>query len=196
MTEIKQILLDQVERLVSLNEKAKEALINITSTTEVKKKDLIVEPAQVAHYRYFVTQGSFRSYLIDSAGKEHTVQLVSEGLYITDFCSHLYKYPATLYVEALEDSIICKLHYNDVEALCQKYHAFSEYFRLTTQEEFSTARHRALAIISKTAEERFLDLSRSNPEWIQRIPQKVIASYLGMTPEFLSKIRRQLSTKS
>ena len=86
--------------------------------------------------------------------------------------------------------------YDDIEGLCKEIHALSEYFRITTERAFAFSRKRALSNLSLTAEERYLELLNRYPNMIKRVPQKVIASYLGFTPEFLSKIRRDLASKS
>ena len=141
-------------------------------------------------------KGAFRSYIIDDEGKEHTVQIALEDWFVSDFYSYITQTPATLFVEALEDSTILQMTYDDIEGLCKEIHALSEYFRITTERAFAFSRKRALSNLSLTAEERYLELLNRYPNMIKRVPQKVIASYLGFTPEFLSKIRRDLASKS
>ena len=100
------------------------------------------------------------------------------------------------YAEALEDSIIFQMSYDKMEALCKEIHAISEYFRLTTEKAFAFSRRRVISKISKTEEERYDEYATKYPDIIQRVPQYVLASYLGMSPEFLSKIRKQKASKN
>ena len=119
-----------------------------------------------------------------------------EDWFVSDFYSYITRTPATLYVEAMENSTIFQMTYDDIEGLCKEIHALSEYYRVTTERAFAFSRMRALSNLSKTAEERYLELLGRYPDMVLRVPQKVIASYLGMTPEFLSKIRKNLSAKT
>ena len=86
--------------------------------------------------------------------------------------------------------------YDDIEGLCKEIHGLSEYFRITTERAFAFSRKRALSNLSMTAEERYLEILERYPNIVKRVPQKVIASYLGFTPEFLSKIRKNLTSKT
>lgn len=191
-----QNLLDNIARFVQLNEDEQQKLLSIVRTTRVKKRQFIDQPGFVCGYRNYVSEGAFRSYFIDAEGKDHTVQIAMEDWFVSDFYSYITQTPATLYVEALENSIIFQMKYEDIEGLCKEIHGLSEYFRMTTEKAFAFSRKRALANLSMNAEERYLDMLSRYPNMIQRVPQKVIASYLGMTPEFMSKIRARLTTQS
>lgn len=162
----------------------------------MKKRQFIDQPGFVCSYRNYVVKGAFRSYLVDKDGKEHTVQIAIEDWFISDFYSYITQKPATLFVEALEDSQLFQMKYEDIEGLCSRSHKISEYFRISTERAFAFSRKRALSALSMTAEERYLEFSERYPGISQRVPQKVIASYLGISPEFLSKVRAQLSQKT
>ncbi len=168
----------------------------ITQVTSVRRRQFIDQPGYVCDYRNYVMQGAFRSYFVDGDGKEHTVQIAVEDWFISDFYSYITRTPATLFVEALEDATILQLRYEDVELLCAEMHSLSEYFRVTTERAFAFSRNRSLSNLSKTAEERYLEVLERYPNIVGRVPQKIVASYLGITPEFMSKIRRQLANKS
>ena len=188
-------ILSNIRRFVSFLPDEEQRLISIIQTTRVKKRQFIDQPGFVSSYRNYIVKGAFRSYFIDNEGKDHTVQIAVEDWFVSDFYSYITQTPATLYVEALEDSVILQMKYDDIEALCKEIHHLSEYFRVTTERAFAFSRRRALSNLSKTAEERYLEFLDRYPGIVQRVPQKVIASYLGMSPEFLSKIRAQLSQK-
>ena len=189
-------ILNNINRHVSLNEEETSKLLSIIQVKKIKRRQLIDQPDYISRYRNYVQEGSFRSYFIDQEGKEHTVQIAMEDWFVSDFYSYITQTPATLFVEAMEDSTILQMSYEDIEGLCKEIHALSEYFRITTERAFAFSRKRALSNLSKTAEERYLELLDRYPNMIERVSQKVIASYLGMTPEFLSKIRNKLSTNS
>ncbi|ELR73045.1 cAMP-binding protein [Fulvivirga imtechensis AK7] len=170
-------------------------LISIIRTTRMKKRQFLDQPGFVSGYRNYVVRGAFRSFFVDNDGKDHTVQIAIDDWFVSDFYSYITQTPATLFVEALEDSVIFQMKYDDIEGLCARSHNMSEYFRITTERAFAYSRKRALSNISKTAEERYLEFLEQYPGIVQRVPQKVVASYLGMSAEFLSKIRAQLAGK-
>ena len=171
-------------------------LREIVQVVPIRKRQFVDQPGYVCDYRNYVVQGAFRSYFVDQDGKEHTVQIAVEDWFISDFYSYITRTPATLFVEALENATLLQMRYEDIEPLCAEMHSLSEYFRITTERAFAFSRNRSLSNLSKTVEERYLEVLERYPNIVGRVPQKIIASYLGITPEFLSKIRRQLATKS
>lgn len=181
---------------MTLTADEKDQLIDIIRITRFRRRQFLDQPGFVSNHRNYVVKGSFRSFFVDQEGKDHTVQIAIEDWFVSDFYSYITRTPATLYVEALEDSVLLQMSHGDIEGLCQKIHNLSEYFRITTERAFAFSRNRALSNLSKTAEERFLEFSKMYPGMVQRVPQKIIASYLGMSPEFLSKIRSQIAKKS
>lgn len=185
-------LVSNISNYVTLTELEFEKLEAITTQIQIKKRQFIDQPGYISKYRNYIVKGAFRSFYVDSDGKEHTVQIAIEDWFVSDFYSYITQTPATLFVEALEDSVILRMEYNDIEPLCTKIHALSEYFRRSTERAFAFSRNRALSNISKTAEERYLELLKRYPNLVQRVPQRIIASYLGMSPEFLSKVRKRI----
>lgn len=187
-------LFENIGRYVTLPREAKEQLANIARESRIKKRQYIDQPGYTSGYRNYVVKGAFRSFYVDDEGKEHTVQIAVEDWFVSDFYSYITQSPATLFVEALEDSVILQMKYEDIEPLCGQIHELSEYFRITTERAFAFSRKRALSNISKPAEDRYLELLERYPDIIQRVPQRIIASYLGMSAEFLSKIRKRLAS--
>ncbi|WP_394749920.1 Crp/Fnr family transcriptional regulator [Spongiimicrobium salis] len=182
-------LLNNIAKYVRLKPEETEKLVSILHTKKIKRRQFIDQPGYICQYRNYIVQGTFRSYFIDNDGKEHTVQIAIEDWFVSDFYSYITQTPATLFVEALEDSKIVQMRYEDIEGLCKEVHPLSEYFRISTEKAFAFSRKRTLSNLSMTAKERYLDLLDRYPDIVKRVPQKVIASYLGMTPEFMSKIR-------
>ena len=181
-----------INRFVSLSLSERERVSAIIRTTKIRKRQYIDQPGYISAYRNYVVKGAFRSYFIDNEGKEHTVQIAIEDWFVSDFYSYITQTPATLFVEALEDSILFQLPYTEIESLCAEIHALSEYFRITTERAFAFSRKRALANLSMTATERYLDLQKRYPDIVNRVSQKVVASYLGITPEFMSRLRKNI----
>lgn len=188
-------ILNNIRRYVKLSEEETKKLIAIIRTTRVKKRQLIIQPGFVCQYRSYIVKGAFRVFHLDEEGKEHTVSIGIEDWFVTDFYSYISQTPATNYAEALEDSIIFQMKYEDIELLCKEIHALSEYFRLTTEKAFAYSRKRVISNISKTAEERYFEYMNKYPTIANRVPQYVLASYLGISAEFLSKIRARQNKK-
>ncbi len=189
-------LISNIRRYVSFSEEEAQQVIEIAHLKKIEKKALLDEPGRVSDYRNYVVTGAFRSYFIDTEGKEHTVQIAVDDWFVSDFYSYVTRTPAILYVEALENSTILQMHYDDIEPLCKQMHALSEYFRASTERAFAFSRNRALSNLSKTAEERYDEFLDRYPNIIDRVPQYIVASYLGMSAEFLSKIRAKKASIS
>ena len=189
-------LLRNISRYVKLTQEEEEKLSSIIKTSRVKKKQFIIQPGFVCQCRTYISEGAFRVYYLDDDGKEHTVSIGVEDWFVTDFYSYINQSPALNYAEAIEDSIILQMKYEDIEPLCREIHALSEYFRLTTEKAFAFSRRRVISNISKSAEERYDEYVDKYPHIVNRVPQYVLASYLGMSPEFLSKIRKNKMKKS
>ncbi|WP_435624855.1 Crp/Fnr family transcriptional regulator [Flagellimonas sp.] len=191
-----QTILGNIERYVQLSDDEKHKLTSIIRTTRVKKRQFIVQPGFVCQYRNYIVKGAFRVYYINNEGKEHTVSIGVEDWFVSDFYSYINQAPATFYVQALEDSVIFQMHYDDIEPMCEEIHALCQYFRLTTEKAFAYSRRRVISNNSKGAEERYQEYLEKYPNIANRVPQYVLASYLGISAEFLSKIRARPLKKS
>lgn len=189
-------ILNNINRYVSLTSEEENKLTSIIKTSKVKKKQFIIQPGFVCQSRTYIVEGAFRVYYLDDDGKEHTVSIGIEDWFVTDFYSYINQTPALNFAEALEDSTIYQMRYEDIEPLCKEIHSLSEYFRLTTEKAFAFSRRRVISNISKTAEERYEEYVEKYPHIVNRVPQYILASYLGMSAEFLSKIRKQRRVKS
>lgn len=191
-----QSILNNIARYVTLSEDEQLRLTSIIRTTRVKKRQFIIQPGYVCQYRSYIVQGAFRVFYLGDDGREHTVSIAVEDWFVSDFYSYINQLPATNFAEALEDAIIFQMKYEDIEPLCKEIHSLSEYFRHTTEKAFAYSRRRVISNISKTAEERYLEYCEKYPHIVNRVPQYVLASYLGMSAEFLSKIRSRPTKKS
>ena len=188
-------LLNNINRYVELTKDEVSRLTSIITTSRVKRKQFIIQPGFICHSRTYIVKGAFRVFYLDMEGKEHTVSIGVEDWFVTDFYSYINQVPALNFAEALEDSVIFQMKFDEIESLCKEIHALSEYFRLTTEKAFAFSRRRVISSISKSAEERYDEYLEKYPHIANRIPQYVLASYLGISPEFLSKIRKRRSSK-
>ena len=185
-----------MSRFVDLDQEARAALNKIVKTRKIRRRQFIVQPGFTCTHQSHVVQGALRVYFISPEGTDHTIQFAIEDWWISDFYSYVHQQPASLYVEALEDSTIQQIGFEDTEKLCTEFPIFERFFRLVAQKAFAFSQRRVLSNLEKTAEERYLEFYDLYPSIVQRVPQYMLASYLGMTPEFLSKIRNKLASNS
>lgn len=189
-------IVNYVERYIQLTEEEKEYFVSLLRINRVKKKQYIVQPEFVCKYRSYIISGAMRAYLVDDKGKEHTVVISIEDWWISDFNSYLSQEPATLFVEALEDSVIVQIDFHSEQQLMERIPKFERFFRLITQRSFAFLQKRILSNLSKGAEERYDEFVSKYPDIANRVPQYALASYLGFSTEFLSKIRNRKTKKT
>lgn len=186
-------IVNHIRKVVTLNSEEQEALRDIVQTKKIKRRQFIVQPEFTCQYQSYIKKGAMRSYFISSEGTDHTIQFAVEDWWISDFYSYINQIPASLYVEALEDSEIEQISFSGTERLCQQFPVFERFFRIVAQKAFAYSQKRVLSNLEKTAEERYLEFNSMYPTITQRVPQYMLASYLGMSAEFLSKIRKKIS---
>lgn len=189
-------ILANIKRYVPLDEEDEYQFTQIIRTTNVRRRQFIVQPGFVCTHQTYVLKGALRSYLINKEGVDHTIQFAIEDWFISDFNSYINQSPASLFVEALEDSVIQQIAFQDTEELCARNPKFERFFRLVAQKSFAFSQRRILSNLDKSAEERYLEFQEMYPAIVQRVPQYALASYLGISAEFLSKIRKRLATRS
>ena len=159
----------------------------------VKRRAYILQQGDVCKHFTFVVSGCFKLYAMDNAGKEHNLQFVAENDWVTDLASFYSEQPARVYIEAVETSVILQIRHDDLLTLYLNYHKFDRNFRIIIERKYIELQDRVLQNISAPAEERYKNFVKRYPHLMQRLPGTQIASYIGITPEFLSKIRKDLS---
>jgi len=162
---------------------------------KVKRRQFILQEGDVCKNYTFVVNGCFKMYKIDAKGIEHNLQFAIENVWIADIGSFHSEKPSELYIEALEQSTILQIAKPDLLFLYSNYPKFDRNFRVLIENAFVSIQKRVLQNISSTAEERYLDFLKNYPNLFNRISNVQIASYIGVTPEFLSKIRRNIISK-
>jgi CRP-like cAMP-binding protein len=184
-----EILAAHVSSRLSLATVEMGELLSCFTEKKIKRKQFVILPGSVAKYRNFVVKGAFRGYVVDEKGEEHTIQFAIEDWWISDYNSYIYQQPATMYVVALEDSIVMQIDYKKEQQLKKTYHSIETFFRIMAERSTAYQQRRIMASLMQTAEERYHDFTARYPQMLQRVPQYALASYLGMTTSFLSRIR-------
>ena len=175
-------------------EEAKEFSSSFTETL-IKKRQFIVQPNFPARHRNFVVQGAFRAYVIDDKGQDHTIAFAIDDWWITDYNSYVLQKPATMFVVALEDSIILQIEYEKEQTLKRINHKFETFFRIRAERTAASMQQRIISNLTQSAEERYDSFIERYPLIAQKVPQYALASYLGMTTEFLSRIKNRKTHK-
>lgn len=185
-----------INRFISLTDEEAEQVSSAFKEVKVKKRQFIVQPNFVAKHRSYVLKGAFRAYVVDDNGQDHTIAFAIEDWWITDYNAYILQQPATMFVVALEDSVILQIDQQAEQQLKSSNHKFETFFRIRAERTAAFMQQRIIANLTQTAEERFEHFEKKYPHIMQRVPQYALASYLGMTTEFLSRIRNKRAKKS
>lgn len=192
----KEKFIKYVRKFVTLTDEEATLFTSNFQERKIKKRQFIVQPNFICRDRVFVVKGAFRTYAIADDGQEHTIQFAIENWWVSDFNSYIYQHPATLFIVALEDSIILQITHEKEQELKQKNHIFETFFRIMAEKGLAFEHRRIIFNLTHSAEARYENFLLNYPNFIQRVPQYALASYLGMTPVFLSKIRNKTVQKS
>ena len=178
---------------ISLSEKDMEVFCNLFQHKSIKKKNFLLSEGDVCRFEGFVTKGLFRVYHIDQNGFNQILYFAVENWWFTDIDSFTNGTPSQLYIEALEDSEMLLISKKDKEFAYINLPAIEKLFRVMTQKTHVAMQRRMIDSLSKTADQRYLDFIEKYPQIAQRLSNLQIAAYLGISHEFLSKIRRKIS---
>ena len=190
-----ELLRKNIEKKVVISDADFERVISFVSPVSIKRKQIMLQAGEISRHSIFISKGCLRSYSLDEKGIEHVTQISMEDHWIADPYSLITQKPTALYIDALEDSELLLLPGNSMNELYEEVPAMERYFRLMMQNAYVATQRRLNAALSISAEERYLDLLKTYPNLILRVPLVHIASYLGITPESLSRIRKHLSKK-
>ena len=178
---------------LTLDDSEEKELESRLTEKKVKKRQIILQEGDVCKYYTFIVEGCFKMYKVDEKGQEHNLQFAVENEWISDIGSFHAEQPSELYIEAIERSTILQIKKIDLIFFYTNYAKFNRIFRVQIEDAFVNLQKRVLQNISSTAEERYLDFLNNYPHLFNRISNVQIASYIGVTPEFLSKIRKKLA---
>jgi len=180
---------------LSLNDSEISELESRLTEKRVKRRQFILQEGDVCKHYTFVVNGCFKMYKVDNKGQEHNLQFSIENGWIGDIGSFHSEKPSELCIEALEQSTIFQITKPGLILLYTNCPKFDRIFRVLIENAFVSLQKRVLQNISSTAEERYLDFSKNYPNLFNRISNVQIASFIGVTPEFLSKIRKNIASK-
>jgi len=189
-------IINYVSRHITLTDEDKVYYTSLLRIKKVKKKQFIVQPDFVCTHRTYILKGALRAYMIDANGQEHTLAFGIEDWWIADFNSYFFQQPAMLFVEAMEDSTLIQISYENEQKLLETLPKFEKFYRILAQNGYAFLQRRILSDISLNATDRYENFESKYPLLAARIPQYALASYLGISHELLSKIRNKRVKKS
>lgn len=184
-------IFDYIERYISLTTAEKDTFMALVKQYHLKKGELLLEAGKYCSRQYFIIKGCVRTYYTDQKAEEHIIQFGIENWWAADINSFINHTPADYSIQALENTEVVILEGDDLERLYAEIPKFERLFRIIIQKAYVAAQQRIVASISQTAEERYTAFLQKYPGLDQRVPQYMIASYIGVTPEFFSKMKKE-----
>jgi len=185
------LILKNVSRHIHLSSEEEMYFLSILRHRSLRKRQFLLQAGDVCQYESFVIKGILRAYTVDKNGEEHIAMFAMEDWWISDLYSFLTGTPATQHIEALEECEVLQIEKNDLDKLYIEIPKFNRFMRILLQNAFVSNQQRILASISQTAEEQYQTFIKKFAALEQRVPQHQIASYLGITPETISRIRKK-----
>ena len=190
-----QSILENIAKHVALTPQEQELFLSKTETKPFKAKTILLSAGEVATCTYFVNSGILRSFNINDNIIEHILHFACEGWWIGDMYSYISGKPGNLFLEVLEDAEVVIITKENHQELYQEIPKLERFFRILAENSLVSHQERLMDNLSLTAEERFEKFCSKYPTLIQKVPQKQIASYIGVTPEFFSKMKSRLLKK-
>lgn len=190
-----ELLLKSIAKHVTLTELEKHKLLNLFETKEYKAKTILLEEGEKCTDSFFVLEGIIRSYTLDDNLAEHTLSFASPEWWISDMYSYFSGQPGIMCIEVIEDAVVITLSRKKQLELFNEIPKMERYFRILIENSLIANQQRLMDNMRLSAEERYAKFCKRYPEIKYCLPQKQIASYLGITPEFFSKMKRKLLTQ-
>ncbi|MDN3654495.1 Crp/Fnr family transcriptional regulator [Ferruginibacter paludis] len=188
-----EVIFSHIQEKVQLTKEEQALIKTFFTPKKLRKKQYLLQEGDVCRYLVFVEKGLLRSYNVDEKGVEHMIHFAWEGWWMSDTYSFLSAEASAYNIDAVEDAELLMINLQGFEEMLLKVPAMERYFRILFQNNIISKERRLISSITHSAEEKYTQLAAANPQMIQRIPQNMIASYLGLTPETLSRIRKKLS---
>lgn len=185
-------LIDYFNQLIPLNSEEKKLVTELFKSRLYRKRQYVLQEGDVCNQFNFIVRGCLRMYKIDEKGNTHIIQFAPENWWMIDIGSFHKRSPSELSIDAIEDTMVLQISHEDLIKLYISAPKFDRIFRVLIENSFVNLQNRLLQNISSTAEERYLSFMETYSHLSNRLPQTQIASFLGITPEFLSRLRNRL----
>lgn len=186
------LIIKNISKLVELSEADLNLFCSKFHFVKLKSKQIVIDIGDTCSRTYFVNSGCLRAFALDTNGVEHTVSFAPKDWWIAEMYSYISGEPATMKIEAIEESEVLYIEKEDYEMLFDKIPKLERVFRKLLERSVVAYQLRLIDRLSKTAEERYINFSKKFPGLVNTVPQKQIASFIGVTPEFFSKMKAKM----
>jgi len=193
MTELYVLLLQNIRELVPINEEEALLIQEAFKPVQINKKDFYIRKGDLSSHMNFVADGCLKVYSIGEKDMEHILQFGITGWWVSDLYAYLTESPSTLFIQAITDSVVLQIHRDRLNTLYDEVPMMDRFFRIKTQNGYVALQDRTIRSMSEPAEQRYSEFVNRYRDMEQQIPQYMIASYLGITPEHLSAIRKKMA---
>ena len=184
-------LITHIKKYVTINDDEANKLTEIIEVKNLKRKAYLTRAGDICKYNYFVSQGCLRMYFIRENGTEQITQFAIENWWLADYMALLKQQETPFFIQAVEKSTILALDVNAAENLFKQIPQLERYYRIMFQFSYAASQFRIKYLYDYSREELYHHFATQFPEFVQRVPQYMLASYLGFTPEYLSEIRKK-----
>lgn len=184
------ILRNQIEEHTLLSDEEFDYILSHFETKKLKKHQFLIQENETVEKNYFVINGCLKAYHIDSAGKEHILQFALQNWWITDFQAFFNQTKSTLFIDCIEESELLSITLEKAEKLCSEMHKMEHFFRKKSNSGYVALQQRILSMLNNNPKEQYDKLLLQNPILFQKVPKKLIASYLGVSRETLSRFNK------
>ncbi|WPP48742.1 Crp/Fnr family transcriptional regulator [Catalinimonas niigatensis] len=171
-------------------------IVENCTVKKVKKDQFLLREKEICKHGFFVEQGLLRQFSVDKKGKEHIISFAPENWFMTDRESAYFNQPSAYFIQALEDSQVAVIDESFAQLLSKKFPEFTEFNNRLLHNHIRHLQKRINLLLSAPAEDRYLQFVAMYPDILLRVPQTMVASYLGITPESLSRVRKELAQKN
>jgi CRP-like cAMP-binding protein len=186
------ILRQHIEEITPLTDQEFEHVLSHFTTKKLRKHQFLIQDGDTVNHNYFVVSGCLKSYYLNKEDKEHILQFAFPNWWITDFFAFYNRTKATVYVDCIEDCELLAITYENREKLCKEMHVIEHFFRKKTNMAYAFLQHRVISLLDSDIKSRYLKLLKQYPHLFDKVPKHLIASYLGISRETLSRIRTEV----
>lgn len=184
-----------VDKCITLTAEEREYFHSLLKFRRVRKRTYLLQEGEVCDFEAFIVKGCVKTYFLSDDGAETILSFAVENWWVSDLYSFTEQKPSNMFIETLEDSELLLIDYKSKQQLFERVPKFETMFRLLVQRSLFALQRRFHSLVSQTAEQRYIAFTEKYPEIVQRVPQNQIARYLGVSPEFLSKVRGAMHKK-